>query len=810
MPYKLAEGRLVFRIALWGPEGAGKRTFFKSVCDHYQTRLYDGQLQETTLGQVKDPGQAIAFLPKLPHVGWQMHVVNSRNDVAENQQALRDADAALFMFDSDEASWGKNMTCLNDMLHFYGTSLIETNDWNATSGIIPIVTCVNKRDVPNSIPISRVREALQGASLRRAVIFETVALTMTNVVRTFIYTCRAGVLRHYQRLKYGDAGSRPAIPEPHVDQPEIPRSANPAASDRQQDAEALAALQKGLLSRDAYLRTVLHRAVDPDALKEVMNDVGIEKTIINTDSASTAQHSCFRVEAIAGAWYILCPVPFLYDEARGIEGGFAVDVDQDHFNVYAYMHNYTSHESIVLSKLPHCVHRAIALDAKDYSSVSDEVKGISNEASAIFFVNSLIADITVENDSPVEFFDDKLYLQLLNRFVKISEPRWINRAAIERKFEQIMIQFKKLDADDPFYANNKLRVFTNLVQFMLGVSDLVKSPSYVRYLEPSTIKKHEGRIRAYLESREFVDFYFGFRWYAKVYLQLLLELFKRGGIKVSAEFSGYIFDHLHERFTKENKLEKLADLTELGREADVLPIYQRAASITEAAFGPDHPTTKAFKVNIDACEKRLARQASGSKELERLFVVKMEAISHTGAERIAYDLIDVSQITAEDVDILKDGIALLQQRQDMGLGIADASTWFRLGRVLDKLECEPEAAYCYQVTVAHRPTYSLAWYNFGAQFLRNGDCGVAKRYMNIAIETNQHNPHAWDGLGHIMEQETNYALAEQYYRKSLALRQEIDANPALVETSIAPSFWEIPEKNLARVQKLLNSRLSGV
>ena len=297
--------------------------------------------------------------------------------------------------------------------------------------------------------------------------------------------------------------------------------------------------------RIKYLRSILQRAVNPDGLKETMSDMGIERSIFNTEAEAAAAYFGFRVAVVRGFAYILCPVHFLYDEERQIEAGFAIDVDQDHFTVYAFMYNQQSKQYLVLSQLPHCVLRAIMLDGTDYSHVSDEIKESSNEFSAVFFINSLIVDLDTETGAPVEFFDDKLYLQLLNRFVQIKDPGWISNVAICKKFDQIMRLYTMLDESDPMYQNNRLRIFTNFAQFVFGISDVVNGHNFAMCLDRADIKRHEITLQLLLESIDFWKFLLDFKGPTHSQLLLPLDIAERGGFTLSDEFTWSFFKNFH-------------------------------------------------------------------------------------------------------------------------------------------------------------------------------------------------------------------------------------------------------------------------
>nr|MDO8084031.1 leucine-rich repeat domain-containing protein [Candidatus Sigynarchaeum springense] len=296
-------------------------------------------------------------------------------------------------------------------------------------------------------------------------------------------------------------------------------------------------------SRIKYLESILRQAINPEALKELVKIIGFERTIINVNANNMSSYACFRIEAISGQFYILCPIPFFYDEERMLETGFAIDVDQDYFIVYPYMFNYTTKESIIISRLPHCVHKAITVDAKDYASVSNEIKEISNEASAIFFINNLLNDFVVGIDAPVEFFDDKLYLQLIERILDVKEKKWMNAIVVEKKFDQVMRQLEDLDEASPLYENNRLRVYANIARFMFGFEGGLGKKELVTCLAPSTIQKHEQAIYTHMLSKEFFA-YMDDKNRSSLAIPSLLTLLSRGALIPPPAAITNVYTHL--------------------------------------------------------------------------------------------------------------------------------------------------------------------------------------------------------------------------------------------------------------------------
>ena len=646
MPYKLVGGRLVFRIVLWGPEGAGKRTFLSWFGQYARSQASrtTGQLMDPVLHQA--PGMLVLAMPSVPGVCWQLDTAWPGRPDSINQQVLNHADAVILVFSAEDWAWESSLGSLHALVQVLGSKITPPAGQHAPQAI-PLVVCANKWDNKGTIIDIRMREALNALDLQSSVMFETIAIDGTNLRRALVHACRECVLRHYRKVSSSAYDSLAIIeeqpewssahdgrrePEPEVPVPEPPiRASTTPPTSQENAARASPAVQVVEDPRIATLKSILRRAVDPEALKDAMVNFGFEKSIFNTEARSTAHYSCFRVQVIDGTPYIICPVPFLYDEVRRIEAGFAIDVDQDHFSVFAYMHDYAKKESLVLSKLPHCVHRAINLDATDYSSISDEVKEMSNETSAMFFINSLVADLSIEGaegGAPIEFFDDKLYLQLLNRFVKVTDPRWFNHAAIGKKFDQLMRQFETLDVDDPLFENNKLRAYTNIAQFLFGISDLVTANCFAQFLDASTIQQHANTIHAYLETTDFLQFLFTFKDFSRYKVPALLELFKRGNLEISKEYALHLFDYVYAHTDSDAKVQMALDFMKstgiVVNESTIQDLY------------------KELYARSDICSMKRLRAISGVKPegqwIQGLFPAIFEPqASHDAAmEKLAY------------------------------------------------------------------------------------------------------------------------------------------------------------------------------
>ncbi|MBN2150693.1 MAG: tetratricopeptide repeat protein [Candidatus Lokiarchaeota archaeon] len=550
--------------------------------------------------------------------------------------------------------------------------------------------------------------------------------------------------------------------------------------------------------RDARFRyrvTILERAVDPAALESLVLWAGIERDVLGQGAAEIAARTGFRVREVAGTPYILCPVPSLHDPKRGVESGFAVDVNRHRFAVHAYMHDRAADEYFIASKLARRACRPLAVPAKSIG----KIRALANEVSAVLFVNSIVADAAAGSDAPQGQFASDPYAQLVDCLASVTGPRWINRAAIGRRFERVMGLLETLDAAHPLHENNKRRAFLGLVRFLYGDTRFVTGHKFPRFLEPAAIKRHEGAIRAYVESAEFLRFLEGCG-YLESPVGGLLELFARGGLRISGEFGTHLIDFIQERAVRNSYSPGLEDVVEVGRHPDYATLYQRAAGLAADRLGPNHETTKQLRAHLEACKLSIERHAGASgKEYEARLQAMVDVVSKAGAECIPFDQVDVMGVPDKAIGIVLDGIDSMADRPEAALAIGDASKWFRLGRVFDNVSTKPDAAFCYKAAIAHRPSHSLAWYNLHIAYDDAGDFIEARRCVDIALRENPFNPHAWNALGVFERNAGKFAEAELCFRTSLSLKEDIEADPAVVETRVSPRLWEIVEDNLHRL-----------
>ncbi|MHA1895868.1 MAG: hypothetical protein ACTSU2_00605, partial [Promethearchaeota archaeon] len=71
-------------------------------------------------------------------------------------------------------------------------------------------------------------------------------------------------------------------------------------------------------------------------INDLIKEQGEGNYLIIGADEKYAKYFMIRIKEIGGIEYILCPVPLLFDEESEVEVGFALDLDEDHCDVYAY------------------------------------------------------------------------------------------------------------------------------------------------------------------------------------------------------------------------------------------------------------------------------------------------------------------------------------------------------------------------------------------------------------------------------------------------------------------------------------------
>jgi len=191
MPTRGSDGKIVFKLVYWGPSLGGKTTSVKWLHSN-EGRLVQGNLQSIT-----DPTGRTLFFDRLTAgvagVKFQIWTVaGQKRHKYQRKVILQGVDGIVFVWDSAADQLEENLWSLDELKEFLDGK-IGTE--------IPFILMLNKRDLPNTISKTEVRQILGRYGYGNTLIYETIAVTGENVRRAFVQVCREAVLKYYTALR---------------------------------------------------------------------------------------------------------------------------------------------------------------------------------------------------------------------------------------------------------------------------------------------------------------------------------------------------------------------------------------------------------------------------------------------------------------------------------------------------------------------------------------------------------------------------------------------------------------------------------
>jgi signal recognition particle receptor subunit beta len=180
-----SENMIQFKIVYWGPGESGKTTNFFRLREKFDLlKLTRGYSIETTEGRTLwEDSLYLLFKFTLHDVKFNIitHVVTCTGQerfLSTREYVLDGADGIMFIGDSDPEKLEQNKRSFRELVSF------------ANPKKIPYLVQLNKRDLPNAIPINQFKIQLGLPLLREysdgtAVVYETEALQGKNVVECF-------------------------------------------------------------------------------------------------------------------------------------------------------------------------------------------------------------------------------------------------------------------------------------------------------------------------------------------------------------------------------------------------------------------------------------------------------------------------------------------------------------------------------------------------------------------------------------------------------------------------------------------------
>ncbi|MHA1293017.1 MAG: GTP-binding protein [Promethearchaeota archaeon] len=183
--FKDSDGIIQFKIVYWGPGESGKTTNFMRLREKFNyTKLTQGFSIETTDGRTLwQDSLFLIFNLKIKNLRYNIitQIVTCTGQerfLSTREYVLDGADGIIFVGDSDPEKLEQNKRSFRELISF------------ARPKNIPYIIQLNKRDLPNAIPIETFKKIL-GLPLNEKypdgtyIVYPTIASTGKNIVLCF-------------------------------------------------------------------------------------------------------------------------------------------------------------------------------------------------------------------------------------------------------------------------------------------------------------------------------------------------------------------------------------------------------------------------------------------------------------------------------------------------------------------------------------------------------------------------------------------------------------------------------------------------
>jgi signal recognition particle receptor subunit beta len=167
------EGRVHIKIVFYGPSLSGKTTALRWLFANVRS-LAKGKLVE-----ISDELGRTTFFDFVPVTASErmvfdvFTVAGQRRHAGSRIKVLRDCDGLIFMADSTPEQMNENLASVQELRIALGTDRMA---------MLPIIVSLNKRDLPNALPVDYMVNMLD---LEGYPVFATVATEGKNLLRMF-------------------------------------------------------------------------------------------------------------------------------------------------------------------------------------------------------------------------------------------------------------------------------------------------------------------------------------------------------------------------------------------------------------------------------------------------------------------------------------------------------------------------------------------------------------------------------------------------------------------------------------------------
>ena len=167
------EGRIHIKIVFYGPSLSGKTTALRWLFANVRS------MTKSKIIEISDELGRTTFFDFVPisaneRVVFDVFTVaGQRRHASSRISVLRDVDGLIFMADSQPEMMNENLASIQELRIALGTDRLAT---------MPIVVALNKRDLPNALPIDYMVSMLD---LEGYPVFDTIATEGKNLLRMF-------------------------------------------------------------------------------------------------------------------------------------------------------------------------------------------------------------------------------------------------------------------------------------------------------------------------------------------------------------------------------------------------------------------------------------------------------------------------------------------------------------------------------------------------------------------------------------------------------------------------------------------------
>ncbi|MFW9847319.1 MAG: ADP-ribosylation factor-like protein [Candidatus Thorarchaeota archaeon] len=167
------EGRIHIKIVFYGPSLSGKTTALRWLFANVRA-LAKGKIVE-----ISDELGRTTYFDFIPVSAGErvvfdvFTVAGQRRHATQRINVLQGVDGMIFMADSTPEQMNENLASIQELRIALGTDRMAT---------LPIVVSLNKRDLPNALPVDRM---IQMLDLDGYPVFATVATEGKNLLRMF-------------------------------------------------------------------------------------------------------------------------------------------------------------------------------------------------------------------------------------------------------------------------------------------------------------------------------------------------------------------------------------------------------------------------------------------------------------------------------------------------------------------------------------------------------------------------------------------------------------------------------------------------